>query len=378
MPGRIDLSPARIYVTGMTNAFPSLNEWMHGEHLWRLVLLFAVILAGFLAGRIGRWLLLSAARRFDDRGRPFRGDVGRAAARGLEPLAFAIALKAGVWTLPLPDNLGHAAATATSVLFVVVVGYALYVATDILDGVLSRAFRGSTGRMNNMLIPLVRKSVRVTIVILTLLQAATLLSDKPVTSLLAGLGVGGLAVALAAQETIKNFFGSLVILADKPFDIGDRVTVEGHDGTIESVGFRSTRLRTLDGHLVTLPNGELANKTLLNISRRPYIRRNTTLALPYDTPPDRVRRAVEIAQEILRDHEGQRPELPPRVFFRELAASALEIQMIYWYHPPDFWRFVALNERVNLELIRRFRAEGIEFAFPTQTVHLKTASPGPS
>jgi MscS family membrane protein len=201
-------------------------------------------------------------------------------------------------------------------------------------------------------------------------QVAQILSDKPITSILAGLGIGGLAVALAAQETIKNFFGSLVILADKPFELGDRIVVDAVDGTIESVGFRSTRLRTLDGELVTLPNGDLANRIIRNVGKRRHIRRVASLALPYDTPPDKVERALAIVRELLRDAADLDPDFPARVFFDEFRDSSLNLQVIYWFRPADWWACLAFAERLNLEILRRFTAEGIGFAFPTQTVVL--------
>jgi MscS family membrane protein len=241
---------------------------------------------------------------------------------------------------------------------------------DVVDKGLLKFTTRTSSKMDDMLAPLVRKSLRVTIVVLALIQIATSLSDKPVTSLLAGLGVGGLAVALAAQDTLKNFFGSLVIFSDKPFDMGDRVIVDGHDGTVAEVGFRSTRIRTLEGNLVTIPNGELANKTILNIGKRPHIRRIMDIGLTYSTPPEKISRAVEIITEILDNHEGMKEEFPPRVYFNAYKDYSLNIFVIYWYHPPNYWDYMAFSEKLNLEILRRFNAEGIEFAFPTQTVHL--------
>ena len=113
---------------------------------------------------------------------------------------------------------------------------------------------------------------------------------------------------MAAQDTLKNLFGSLVVFTDKPFGLGDRINYDGHDGTIEEVGLRSTRLRRLDGHQVTIPNGELANKSIHNIAKRPFIRRIFTIGVTYDTSPDKVKEAKEILEDILRDHEGLDPK----------------------------------------------------------------------
>ena len=228
--------------------------------------------------------------------------------------------------------------------------------------------------MDDMMAPMVRKSLRVVIVILALVQVAQILSDKPITSILAGLGVGGLAVALAAQETIKNFFGSLVIFADKPFELGERIVVGGHDGTIEEVGFRSTRIRTLDGHLVTVPNGEMANQMIQNIGKRPFIKRVMNVSITYDTPPEKVQQAIDILKELLNNHEGMEEDYPPRVYFNDFKDCSLNILAIYWYHPPAYWDFLAHAEQVNMELLKRYNEAGIEFAFPTQTVYVNNLS----
>jgi len=206
--------------------------------------------------------------------------------------------------------------------------------------------------------------------VLVIVQIFQTVSDRPLTSIIAGLGVGGLAVALAGQDTIRNFFGSLVIVGDKPFEIGDRIVVEGYDGPVESVGFRSTRIRTLEGYLVTIPNAEMVNKVVCNIGKRPHIRHMANITVTYDTPPEKVDLAVAILKEILHDHEGMHPDFPPRVFFSGFNDCSLSILMIYWYHPPDYWSYMAFTEKVNGEILKRFNDEGIEFAFPTQTIYI--------
>ncbi|HBA82854.1 MAG TPA: mechanosensitive ion channel family protein [Verrucomicrobia bacterium] len=343
------------------------------NELWRIGAFFLIILASFIAGRIVQTVLLSASRRADARQRPLVMISLTSLASSIGFLFFAIGLEIALGVLVLSPKIHSMAATATSVIFVLAVAWVAYYQVDVVDGWLRRSTKTSS-KMEAMMLPLVRKSLRVTIVILAILQVATVLSDKPVTSLLAGLGVGGLAVALAAQDTLKNFFGSLVLFADKPFQMGDRIVVDGHDGPVEEVGFRSTRIRTLDGHLVTIPNGELANKTILNIGQRPYIRKLMNLGITYDTPPAKVRRALEIVQELLANHEGMKPEFPPKVYFNDFNSSSLNLIVIFWYHPPNYWDFMAFCERLNLELLTRFNAEGIEFAFPTQTVYLAKSS----
>ncbi|MCD8481953.1 MAG: mechanosensitive ion channel family protein [Verrucomicrobia bacterium] len=164
-------------------------------------------------------------------------------------------------------------------------------------------------------------------------------------------------------------FGSIVIFSDRPFEVGDRLQVDGVDGPVVEVGFRSTKIRTLDGHLVTIPNGELVNKNIVNIAKRPYIRRTLNVTITYDTPPEKVEEALAILKSMLDNHEGMDPAFPPRVVFNEFNSTSLNILVIYWYHPPDFWKYMAFTERFNMELLRRFGEAGIVFA-STQTLHL--------
>lgn len=351
-----------------------MNEWwaaeFAGNEIWRLAALFGAVLAAAVAGRILHAVLLRAVRRLEETRHPVYAAALQAIDGTIGLLAVVLGIRIGISFLNLSARVRDMAATTIGVLVTLTVAWAAYLSVNVLDRWLRSRAERSGSKLDLMLAPLVRRSLRICIVILALIQVATLLSDQPVTSLLAGLGVGSLALALAAQDTVKNFFGSLVILADKPFELGERVTVDGHDGTVESVGFRSTRIRTLEGNLVTLPNGELANRTILNISKRPRIRRILNVAIPYDTPPGKVERAAGILKEILRDHEGMDPEFPPRVVFNEFQPASLNLLAVYWYTPPDWWKYMAFTEWVNYELLRRFNAEGIEFAFPTQTVHL--------
>jgi MscS family membrane protein len=230
--------------------------------------------------------------------------------------------------------------------------------------------------LDDMLAPVLRKSLRILVVIVMGLHIYHAASGKPITTLIAGLGLGGLAFALAAQDTLKNLFGFGMILADQPFLVGERINYDGHDGIIESMGFRSAKLRRLDGHQVIIPNSKAADAVIHNIGRRPYIRRVFNITITYDTPPEKVEKAVEIVREILDNHECMDPDLPPRVYFSDFNAASLGILVIYWFHPaegekaPDYWQYLDHGQRVNLEIMRRYEAEGIEFAFPTQTLYL--------
>ncbi len=347
-----------------------MHTTLAGNEIWRLVTFFVTLLVATVIGRLLSWYLHHMGSRQEAGDHPVAAAGFRAWARSSPFVFLALGLQQALRVLVLNDQWEMMARTGTSILVVLAIALTAYQFVDLLYAWMAAAAVRTASRLDDMLVPMVRKSLRVTIVVLTSVQVSTMLSDKPLTSVLAGLGIGGLAVALAGQDTIRNFFGSIVILADKPFEMGDRVVVDGVDGSVVEVGFRSTRIRTLDGHLVTIPNGELATKSIQNIGKRPHIRRLANITIPYDTPPEKVERALAILREILRDHEGQQPDFPPRVFFDKFNDASLNLLVLYWYHPPDYWKFLAFSERFNLEVLRRFNAEGIEFAFPTQTLFL--------
>lgn len=202
------------------------------------------------------------------------------------------------------------------------------------------------------------------------LQSLTGLEIGP---LLASLGLGGFAVALAAKDSISNFFGTVTIFVDKPFRVGDRIVIGEHDGIVESVGYRSTRIRTFEGGLVSIPNEKMIHAAVNNVGARPHIRWHTNIGLRYDTPLEKVEKALEILQEILRDHEGMNEDLPPRIYFDGLKDGTLNIALLAWYHPPEYWDYMAWVPATCLEYLRRFHQEGIKLAIPSWTPnHLRT------
>ncbi len=191
----------------------------------------------------------------------------------------------------------------------------------------------------------------------------------PITTLLASAGVGGVAVALAAQDMLKNLFGTIMLMADKPFRVGDRIVSDGYDGVVEEIGLRSTRVRLLNGHLVTMPNDTLSRNDVENIARRPFIRRVTDLRIPLTTPKAKVDRVLAILRGILEGHEGMDPSYPPRVFFNEVNDDSLNVRVMYWYHPAEYWDYLAFSERVNLEFLAALESQGIPLSQPLRVSH---------
>jgi MscS family membrane protein len=367
--------PADKAVEEVERHLPERWNWLvdysiAGNGVWRIMALAASILLALILGWLLRFGLNLASRRLAATQRMMLAVACSALARTMKFVTFVVGLNVGLQFLLLKAPVADLANSTMSVLLAVAAGYMAYSLVDVADQWLRRLSTGRSSKLDEMLVPIVTTSLRVTVVVLVLVQLATILSEKPVTSVIAGLGVGGLAIGLAAQDTIKNFFGSLMIFSDRPFELGEEIKVGDIGGTVEAVGFRSTRFRTADGFLVTIPNGDLAGKTIINISKRSTLGRQFTLALTPDLPPDKVQRATEIVKEILHEHEGSTADAPPRVFLTDLTPSALNLSVSYWYSPPDWWKFVAFNERVNLEILRRLAAEEIRLALSTQTVRL--------
>jgi small-conductance mechanosensitive channel len=339
--------------------------------LWRYLLISALIVIFFMAMRKVSTFLTQMALvlRSSEENVRLRM-VLEAAIWPIRLLLVTLALAAVRELLPLPPAGGRILQTSIAVFSTLALIVFIYRLIELLVYELANFARREDNLLDQTFVQMMRLIARIIVIVFGAIYLIRAVSGKPLSALLAGLGIGGLAVALAAQDTLKNFFGSIMIMLDKPFTVGQRIMAGGHDGTVEEIGFRSTRVRTLTGHLVTVPNEKLAADSVENIGRRPSIRRLANITITYDTPLNKVKKAVEIIREILDNHEGMDPEFPPRVYFNEFNDTSLNIIMIYWYFPPDYWAYLEFNERVNLEIMRRFEEEGIEFAFPTTTTYL--------
>ncbi len=277
----------------------------------------------------------------------------------------------GHFQSPDGTNLVHTAASrAADVGGTIVLIWVIYRLVAVVDVRLKQWASTTESTIDDMLVPLVGKTLRIFVAAVGVIMVLQTVTGIDVGPLIASLGIGGLALALAAKESVANFFGTLTILFDKPFQVGERILVNGYDGIVESVGFRSIRLRTLTGHLVTVPNEKVVNSPIENVGQRPHIRWLTNITITYDTPPEKVERAVEIIRTILKDHEGMHPDFPPRVYFNGFNDWSLNIMVIAWYHPPNYWDYQGWLQKSCLAILRAFEEEGIEFAFPTRTLYL--------
>lgn len=251
--------------------------------------------------------------------------------------------------------------------FVMLVFYKLI---DVFSLYLEGLAEKSDSSLDNHVIPLIRKVLRVFVVIIGGLFILQNL-DVNITALLAGISIGGLALALAAQDTLKNFFGSLMIFIDKPFSVGHWITSGDIDGTVEDIGFRSTRVRTFRNSLTYVPNGKLADSTVDNHGLRQYRRFFMHIAITYDTPPDLIEVFVMGLRKIVEKHPDTRKDFYI-VEFNEMGDFSLKIMFYIFFAVPTWPEELRARHEVLVEIVRLAERLGVRFAFPTQTVHMET------
>lgn len=348
--------------------------------------LLASILLGVVAGRVASGLLLAAMSRLHKRGWQARGDICRHAAGPANLALVTIGLTLGIQLIYLTDSLRGVAGKIIALLLILSIAWFIYNLVALIDIVMRRMLKRSDPKLVETVVAMVRKALRIFLMVMVGLFVIQNIFEQNITAWLAGLGIAGLAVSLAAQDPIKNIFGSFTVLAERPFVLGDRIIFNHIDGTVEEIGFRSTRIRTTVGHLVTVPNMKFTDSIIENISRRPSIRRVLNLGVTYDTTPAKMREAVALVEGVMREADIaadlRLPEDPPRITFTDLNADNLNIQLTYWYAinqgGRDWWSYLKHGERVNLRIMEAFASAGIQFAFPTRTVHVINDAGGPS
>lgn len=220
------------------------------------------------------------------------------------------------------------------------------------------------GSVDAQFVKLMTKVLTIAVCIVLLLEGGQKLGIH-LTTLLAGAGVGGLAIALAAQDTLKDLFGSIMILFDKPYRIGERIKCFGYDGFVEEIGLRSTKIRLLGGSLAILPNERVAHADIENVSRRNYFQKNISLKVDQGISFEDLKKILSITKEVFANHEGMLPDKPPRVFLNEIEFGQNNILILMWYSPADIWAFFETVEDLNLRLMKGLSQAGLSLATPT-------------
>jgi MscS family membrane protein len=240
---------------------------------------------------------------------------------------------------------------------------------SLLEAYLGQWVSRTESTLDDHLLPFIRKSLRIFVIFLAVLMAIQNLGYS-ISGLLASLGIGGLAVALAAKDTLANVFGSVMIIVDRPFHIGDAIRAGDIEGTVEEVGFRSTKIRTFDRSLISVPNSVITNLAVNNFSRWTNRRIRFTVGLTYDTPPEQLRVAVARIRTLLLEHEAIHND-GVLVHFTDFGASSLDILVQCFALTADYSEHLAIREEICLKIMDILAALDLEIAFPSRTVYLQ-------
>lgn len=348
------------------------NKIIWGLYLWQHIAIFIIIILGFTVYRILNYIFAQLISRslsrmgYKDIAKNFIMPI----AKPFSILLVFLLVSFMVPMVQLPPNISQYLVLGLRAIWPVFAIAIFYHLVDIVGIYLEQLAEKTESTLDDQLVPLVRKSLKTFVVVvggLFILQNL----EVNITALLAGLSIGGLAFALAAQDTIKNFFGSLMIFVDKPFQVGDWVTSGDIDGTVEEVGFRSTRVRTFRNSVTYVPNGKIADSVIDNHGLRQYRRFYTQVAVTYDTPPDLIELFVEGLNKIVENHPHTRKDYY-NIFMNDMGAHSLNIMFYIFFSVPSWPEELRCRHEIILSIMKLADKLGIRFAFPTQTLHMET------
>lgn len=357
-------------IEAMLDSLPewTRNEWF-GIQIWQYLAVFLWLLLGVILRKIFEFILDNYIRRITKK-TTFTWDddlldgVERPAGFIFLMTFFRISYTNLQLSVTVNLYLSNILDAAISIGFV----WLFYNLADVFAKYLTVITSKTENKLDDQLVPLIRKTLRFFVVVMGVIMILQN-NGYNVASLIAGLGIGGLAVALAAKDTLANFFGSITIFADRPFKIGDWIVVGGVEGTVEEVGFRTTRVRTFYNSLVSVPNSQIATTDIDNYGMRQYRRLKTVLNLTYSTTPEQMEAFVEGLKAIVKANKNFRQDFY-EIHFNAFGAHSLDVLVYVFFDVPDWSTELQQRHNFLLEVLRLAQEVGVEFAFPTQTLHV--------
>lgn len=367
-PGRKPMATPE-WIEKLAVDFPFLKHLLWGNELWKYLFSLIYIFLAFYVSKLLDYLTRVWLKRWAEKTTTRFDDLVLELLNGpVKVVAFMIFLRIGLDVFQWPETVQKVLSKGFTIIVAVSLTYMALKFIDLLMGYWRRRAEAQEDQeFNKQLFPIIRKSLKVFVIVVAAMVTLDNLGIN-ITAAIASLSIGGLAVGLAAQDTLANLFGAIAIFLDKPFKIGDRIQIDNVDGAVETIGLRSTRVRNLSGHLVTIPNKTVGNATITNIAARPNIKTEMNIGITYDTPVEKIRLALGIIKEIFGGHPMTGDLV---ISFNKFESSSLNILVVHWWKNPDFPASLAGLQEMNLALKERFDKEGISFAFPTQTVYVK-------
>lgn len=376
----VDQIPAlhkQVYPFGtdfLLNLLPqSGQEKILGLKVWQFAGLLILLAIGALVFWLLRMVLsplvgrVTRSRRFPSL---IEKKVVHQIARLISVLIVVYLIRVFLPALQLPIKSAEFAVLSIRIVNIILFIWLFFKILEVVMRYFERFTEKTESKLDEQLMPILRRALQVIIVLVGIIQMLRIL-DVNVTTLIAGISIGGLALALAAQDTLKNLFGSITIFLDKPFQIGDWINFSGVDGMVEEVGVRSTRVRTFEDSLVYVPNGKLADMVVNNYGLRIYRRYKTKITILYGTPTALVEKFVQGLREIVERHPHTRKD-KYLIYLNDLGAHSLEILFYMFFAVPTWDEELKARHEVLLAILDLAHELGVEFAFPTQTLHVET------
>jgi MscS family membrane protein len=361
-----------MWVQHLAKQWPFLEHPILGNELWKYICSFIYIFLAFYVSKFLDYLTRVWLKKWAQKTETKLDDLLLDLLNGpVKIISFVIFLRIGLDVFKWQPLLQNILNTVMTVIVAVTITYTVTKLVDLLMGFWHLRIKADADKeFHEQIFPIIRKTLKLFIIVVATLVTLDTLHVK-ITALIASLSIGGLAVGLAAQDTLGNLFGAVAVFLDRPFRVGDRIQIDAIDGFVESLGLRSTKVRNLDGYLVSIPNKIVGNTTIINISRRPTIKTVMNIGITYDTPAEKVKRAVKLLEEIYRAH----PKTANLVLsFNSFADSSLNILVVHWWNSTDVVEYLSGMQDLNLTIKERFDTEGISFAFPSRTLYVKQDS----
>ncbi len=343
-----------------------LTQTYYGNTLQSWLLALVIIVLSVMLGKVVYWVFSRVIRLFTARTKTQLDDI---IVDMIEEPAVFLVIVLGIWfalrTLVLPETITTIISSAYQVILALLAGWLL---SRLFDALYRQYLVPITERSENdlddQLMPILSKGVKLIIWAMAIIIGLNN-AGYDVAALIAGLGIGGLALAMAAKDTVSNIFGGFTIFTDKPFRMNDRIKVAGFDGTVIEIGVRSTRLKTLEGRIVTIPNAKFADAPVENVSLEPSRKVKLDLGLTYDTSPDQMQKAMDILTSI--NDSNDNTEADAVIAFNAFGDFAMNIMFIYYIKKSA--AIAGTQTEINMEILKQFNQAGLEFAFPTQTLY---------
>jgi MscS family membrane protein len=349
------------YLTFGLDRVPVLRETLvFGEPLWKYVASLIYLFLAFYVSKLIDLVAFASLRKLAARTETKLDDLLLELLHGpIKVLAFVFFLEIG---LNIFDWSDRAKTYFSKASILVVAGSLTWLAIRIVELLLDfwRARHQQEGdkKFDEQLFSVIRKSLNIFIIIVAVMVTASNIGIN-ITAAITSLSIGGLAVGLAAQDTLANLFGAVAVYADKPFRVGDQIKIDASEGTVEAVGMRSTRLRNPDGNLVVIPNKAVGNAAITNLSKRANIKTVMNLTLARNLPADKLKRALALLHEVY----GKNPMTQDAwISFNQFTGGNLNIMVVHWWKGTDYQKYLAGMQEMNLAVKERFDAEKIEFA----------------